>query len=284
MKQIGLSTLIVLLALVSAGCGGFRPTQSPTPFPDWAYTQAAETVIAALTQNAPLSTPTSTMPPATPTSFATESPQPSGTPLPTETPPASQTPIPTASPTADTATLLYFEDFSGDSGWVAQSNENWGMGQADGGYFISVKISHAPIWSVRNQELANVRLEVDAAREAGSENGYFGLVCRHSNADNYYSLVIGSEGFFGIAIREGGEKLRFLVEGGDEAGIIQIGSAINHLRADCIGSTLALYANGQKLVEVEDTTFETGDTGLLAGTRKEPGLRVLFDDFALYSP
>jgi hypothetical protein len=45
-----------------------------------------------------------------------------------------------------------------------------------------------------------------------------------------------------------------------------------------------LYANGVKLVEVTDDTFDAGDSGLLAGTRSEAGLRVLFDNLAARVP
>lgn len=275
---------MVILALAVSGCSGIFPTQSPTIPPDVIYTQAAETVIAALTQGAPPATPTPTIPAATDTPVATASPQPSDTPLPTQTSLPSLTPTQPATPTADTASQVYFEDFSGDSGWAEQSNESWRFGQANGGYVIQVHISYAPIWSVRNQEFADVRLEVDAARTNGPQTGYYGLVCRHVNADNYYALVIGSDGFYGIAIKEGGEKLRFLVEGRDQAGIISPGDASNRIRGDCIGSSLSLFANGQKLAETQDSTLDSGDTGLLAGTLAEKGLTVLFDNYAIYIP
>ncbi len=282
--RIQFLTMLGLLTLIAAGCAGIIPTQAPTQFPDAAYTQAAETVIAALTQSAPPELPSPTMPEPTHTPVATETRLPSNTPLPTATLLPSLTPTIPAAPTLDTASLLYFEDFSGESGWVEQSNENWSMGQVDGGYSIHVKISHAPIWSIRNQEFADVRLDVDAARIEGPLDGYFGLVCRHIDGDNYYALVISSDGTYGIAIREGGEKLRFLVEGRDEEGVLLPGTASNHLRADCVGSTLSLYANGQKLVDVQDSTLDSGDTGLLAGTLSEPGLRVVYSNYAIYNP
>ncbi len=284
LSPIHFSTIIGLMLLSTTGCAQIFPTQAPTDFPDAAYTQAAVTVIAALTQNAPPTLPATSTPEPTQTQVVTETPLPTNTPLPTATTLPSPTPTSPATPTLDAASLLYFEDFSGDSGWVEQSEEGWSMGQVDSGYSIHVKISHAPIWSIRNQEFSDVRLEVDAARVEGPLDGYYGLVCRHIDGDNYYTLVISSDGFFGIALREDGEKLRFLVEGKDEAGIILSGTASNHLRADCVGSTLSLYANGQKLVEVQDSSLESGDTGLLVGTLKDPGLRVLFSNYAIYNP
>jgi hypothetical protein len=276
--------LVSALSLVGSGCAGIFSTQPPTPLPDVIYTQAAETVIFALTQNAPPETPTQASLAPTETLAATITPLPTNTPLPTATPLPSLTPTQPATATPEAGTLIYSEDFSGDSGWVEENNDSWRVGQMDGGYSILVKISYAPIWSVRNQELTDVRLEVDAARLDGPADGYYGLVCRHLNGDNYYALVIGSDGFYGIAIKEGGDKLRYLVEGRDQQSVILSGSAYNRIRGDCIGSTLSLYANGQKLLETQDSTFDSGDIGLLAGTLKVSGLRVLFDNYAAYTP
>ncbi len=283
-NRLNILSLLVLLGFVTAGCAGIIPTQAPTQFPDAAYTMAAETVIAALTQNAPPTLPATSTPELTQTPVATETPLPSNTPLPTATPSPSLTPTIPIAPTPDITSALYFEDFSGESRWVEQSEDGWSMGQVDGGYSIFVNISHAPIWSIRNQEFSDVRLEVDAARKEGPLDGYYGLVCRHIDGDNYYTLVVSSDGFYGIAIKEPGEKLRFLVEGNDEAGVILPGSASNQLRADCVGRSLSLYANGQKLVEVQDDTLDSGDTGLLAGTLAEPGLRALYSNYAIYNP
>ena len=38
------------------------------------------------------------------------------------------------------------------------------------------------------------------------------------------------------------------------------------------------------LTEVTDTTFASGEVGLIAGTFDTPGTDVLFDDFTVYQP
>jgi hypothetical protein len=200
----------------------------------------------------------------------------------TSTQPPTATLLPSA--TALAGTLLYEDDFSTEFGWAEQQNEDWSIGYAQGGYFIEVSISHAPVWSVRNQEFDDIRLEVDASRQEGPESGYYGLVCRHISGDNYYILVISDDGFFGIGLVEDGEKLRFLQQGTVPSGVLKPAGSPNRLRADCVGTTLALYANGVKLSEVQDTTFDSGESGLLAGTLEEPGLVVLFDNLVARSP
>jgi hypothetical protein len=109
------------------------------------------------------------------------------------------------------------------------------------------------------------------------------LVCRHQDEDNYYALVISPDGTFGIAKNEGGE-FTFLQEGAAPGGVILGGDEVNRVRADCVGDSLTLYANGQRLAEVQDDDFTSGDVGLIAGTRAQEGLEALFDNFAILRP
>ena len=65
---------------------------------------------------------------------------------------------------------------------------------------------------------------------------------------------------------------------------IKTGIAINHLRADCNGNTLTLYANGFQFAQVQDPNLKHGDVGLLAGTFSHPGVDVIFDNFVVMKP
>ena len=57
------------------------------------------------------------------------------------------------------------------------------------------------------------------------------------------------------------------------------------MRAECIGSRIALYVNGELVVEVIDSDISHGDAGLLAGTfENAPEVEVLFDDFTVTQP
>ena len=65
---------------------------------------------------------------------------------------------------------------------------------------------------------------------------------------------------------------------------IHQGEATNKLRASCVGDRLAFSVNEQYLDEVEDTEFQAGDVGLIAGTFEEPGADILFNEFVVRSP
>jgi hypothetical protein len=176
------------------------------------------------------------------------------------------------------------DEFSGDSGWYTLEEDIFGFEYAQGGYRIYVNLLDTPIWSVRQREIDDVRLEVDVSRTGGPENGYFGVVCRFNQEErNYYALVISGDGSYAIARTENNE-FEFIQEGAAPAGVIKSGDAANRVVADCMGDTLTLSANGQQLASIEDGDFETGWIGLIAGTRDQPGIVALFDNLIVLKP
>ncbi|MEJ2709972.1 MAG: hypothetical protein P8074_20340 [Anaerolineales bacterium] len=272
------------LALLVAGCRG---PATPTPFPEAAFTQAAQTIIAELTQNAPAPSETP-VPPS-----QTELPQTPGASQPVElTETASPTPTETGTPTptptfvgtpTTTPQILFEDDFSSGKGWYTEKADHYSFEFVKDGYRIYVDLLQAAFWSVRDRNYADIRVDTVATRTSGPENGYFGVVCRHVDDDNYYALVISTDGTFGIVKMEDGE-FAFLQEGNASAGVINPGDGSNRVRGDCVADTLTLYANDKQLLQVQDDDFESGDVGLIAGTRDKAGLEVVFDYFAILEP
>ncbi|HEX9617476.1 MAG TPA: hypothetical protein VGA03_08660 [Anaerolineales bacterium] len=286
---LGLATLT--LTAMSA-CGLVGTPQVPTPFPDSAYTAAAQTIIAQITETALAAPPTPgpsettaadtpVAPTQTPTAEAT------GTLQPTDTPEIEDTPTGTPEPgttSVPPGRLVFEDDFSDEGSWFTDQGDNFGFEYAQGGYRIYVNILNATIWSIRERDTSDVRLEVDGQRTSGARDGYYGLVCRHQDEEeSYYALVVAEDGSYGIGKSEDGE-FEFIETGTAESGVIRDGDEPNRVRADCIGDTLSLYANGQKLLEVQDDDFDSGFVGLVAGTRLTGEITVLFDNFAIYEP
>jgi hypothetical protein len=298
-KKFGLLVILVLVSLALVGlsaCGLVGTPQPPTPFPDSAYTAAAQTVIANLTQTAltaqPTDQPTETTAAGLPTDtleLATETPiaEPTDTVVPTDTPETEDTPTGTAEP-GDTPVppgrLDFEDDFSDESSWFVDRGDNFGFEYDQGGYQIYVNILNATIWSIRERDYSDVRLEVDGQRTEGSADGYYGLICRHQDEEeSYYALVVAEDGFYGIGKSEEGE-FEFMQTGTAESGLIQSGDEPNRVRADCVGESLILYVNGQRLLEVQDDDFDSGFIGLVAGTRLSDEVTILFDNLAVYEP
>ena len=103
--------------------------------------------------------------------------------------------------------------------------------------------------------------------------------------DNFYVFYASSDGYYGIAKVVAGDQDLLGAENLEFTdAIIQADGALNVLRADCVGSTLSLYINGTLIFETQDSTFASGDVGLLAGTFDIAGTDILFDNFIVSQP
>jgi hypothetical protein len=190
-----------------------------------------------------------------------------------------------AAPVAKTA--LFIDDFSNTgSGWTTLQNDSGTIEYANSSYHVTVKkpstlLLANPVKSFQG----DVSIEVDARKLDGSDDNYVGILCHYQDADNYYLLMITSDGYSGIAMRKGGQDtlispgLKFLKMDG-----IKKGSATNHIRADCIGETLTLYANGKQVSLAYNKSLTGGGTGLAVRSgRLEGVVDFRFDNFAVYN-
>jgi hypothetical protein len=65
---------------------------------------------------------------------------------------------------------------------------------------------------------------------------------------------------------------------------IQTGSATNHIRADCIGTQLALYINGILATKASISNAQPGDVGLIVGAYENADVEIRFDQFSVIKP
>jgi len=279
--------LCITLAGLLTACNFPGRSQPPVQEDDAIRTQAAETISAQLTNQASVGlitgTPGGSAGLPSPTPLATQVPTSTLAPTLAATQTALPSPTLPAEPTRE-ARLVYEDDFSEDRGmWYTETKDDFGFKYVDDGYQLYINILNAPIWSIREYDSTDIIVEVEAALQEGPEDGYYGVVCRHQGEDDYYALVISPDGSYGIAKMEDGE-FEFQAEGNDQTGAILGGNASNRVRGECIGETLTLFANGKKLLEVQDDDLLSGDVGLLAGTRLSGGIEVLFTYFAILEP
>ncbi len=190
--------------------------------------------------------------------------------------------LPTAVPPS--GTTLFKDDFSvPTSGWDRSKHAEGTMDYFGGGYRILVNALQTNFWSTPHKDLADVRIEVDAGKLAGPDENRIGLICRYTTSD-YYFFIVSSDGYYAIGIfTKGQANLLGQTEMQFSDKIVQ-GMAINHLRADCNGSTLTFFANGVQLAQVHDPILKHGDFGLLAGTFSQPGVDIVFDNFLVLKP
>ena len=185
---------------------------------------------------------------------------------------------------APSGSTLFQDDFTQPvTGWDRFTASEGTIDYDAGGYRLLVNSPETNFWSTPHKNFADIRLEVDAGKLGGPDENRIGLICRHNGKD-YYFFIITSDGYYGMGLfKDGQATLLGQTELIASASINQ-GLAVNHLRADCAGSTLTFFINGFQTAQVQDATLATGDVGLRAGTFDSAGVDVLFDNFVVLQP
>ncbi len=179
---------------------------------------------------------------------------------------------------------LFWDDFSDPSGnWPQFAGPNGNAGVAQGAYQMQVLTAQKEILATSGHIFRDVQVEADATRLAGPLQNLFGLVCRSSDASDFYFFAISSDGYYGL----GKVKNARVALLGQEMmvyspAILKVNP--NHLRFDCTGETLKGYVNGQLIASGTDADFSSGEAGLMAGALDKPGVNVAFDNFVVYKP
>jgi len=180
---------------------------------------------------------------------------------------------------------LFSDDFSDpDSGWDRVQAEEGVTDYDNGRYRIFVDQSQHDYWANPGLSFTDVQVEADATKIGGPDDNDFGLICRYQDTENFYAFLISSDGYYSIMKYSGGSSETLGADAMLSTDAVIQGDSTNHLRADCIGDSLTLYANGERLHAVTDSAFSSGDVGLIAGTFDEPGADIAFDDFVVLQP
>jgi hypothetical protein len=112
----------------------------------------------------------------------------------------------------------------------------------------------------------------------------YGVICRYKNPGNFYFFSITSDGFYGASKFEDGKETLLRQKTMDSSSAIVQGFGSNHLGVECLGDHLSFYVNGALLIEVRDSSFSTGDVGLIATMLEGTGSEIRFDNFSVLAP
>jgi hypothetical protein len=181
---------------------------------------------------------------------------------------------------------VLFKDVFSDStsGWGQISDEAGSTGYLDGVYHISVNLPGHKIWSNPGLSFTDTTITVEASKVDGPDDNFFGIICRYQDPKNYYFFIISSDGYYGIGRMIGGEQSLIGLESMHFSRDIQQGVDSNLLRADCVGDSLGFYINDNFIIRRRDTSFASGDIGLIAGTFEEAGVEIQFKNLLVRSP
>ncbi|MBT3322305.1 MAG: hypothetical protein HN392_08480 [Anaerolineae bacterium] len=181
--------------------------------------------------------------------------------------------------------ILFSDDFSTqENGWTRLINEGGLMGYDAAGFRFFIREEGVDYWTTPGLSLSNTRVEVDVLQYAGPVENRMGIICRHQNDQNFYFFVISADGYYAIGKNKDGRSTLLEQNAMQYSGAIKKGVVINHLRAECQGSTLSFFVNDVPVALVVDEDFSSGDVGLLAGTFDRGDLDILFDNFVVTQP
>jgi len=186
--------------------------------------------------------------------------------------------------------ILFQDDFSQTtSGWDVHTGSEATTNYADEHYLIAVEQPGVDVWARPGLDLADLRLEVDAAHVAGPVDNEYGVLCRYTregDKSSFYFFFISSDGYYAMGKVVKNQRTILNPTGDWQASTaIRTGPTdVNHLGATCAGSRLSFSVNAISLGEFDDAELTRGDIGLIVGTFDEPGVEIHFDNLVVRRP
>lgn len=193
-------------------------------------------------------------------------------------------PLGTQTASANAPMLLYEDDFTDPtSGWEVSSQGGL-KDYYQGTYHIKINDPNIFSWSVIQQTYGDVSIQVEVAFTGAAEMAEMGLICRMQNNQDFYFFMLRSDGAFAVFKMYQGNEIFIGMEGYQFSDAIHTGLNTNEIGAECKGQELSLSANGTHLITVEDSSYQVGDVGVIAGAFDQTDVNVYFDNFSVMQP
>jgi hypothetical protein len=193
------------------------------------------------------------------------------------------------SPSAASGTILFASDLTERcKGLQNSSTSDLVASHGPDGYRVVLKVGPGVELGTGPDEMQmsaapspDMRVELDAEKISGPDHNFFGIECRvvveRGTPVGSYQMGIGSDGQFAIEKWRSTEKV---LASGRAVEAVRPGK--NHIRADCVGTTLTLYVNGAKIAAVDDKEFAAGLYGGVYARSLDPaGAGILFTNLVL---
>jgi hypothetical protein len=150
----------------------------------------------------------------------------------------------------------------------------------DGALTGSVVGDRGYIWSLNKPQYSDTSIKATLQQTKGSSGNGFGVMCRADKDGNGYYFVLSSAGQFAILKAEPGTPDPIQLVKWQSSGAVKQGNEINSIEAICLDDYLSFTVNGVFIAEVRDSSFQSGETGVVLGAVGQP-LWVRFDDIII---
>lgn len=175
------------------------------------------------------------------------------------------------------------DDFSSESsGWGTGTDTYSSVEYLNGGLTFLVFEPFYVTWSTPNPTVyENTHLEVSISNQSADPEAMFGFICNEQGTTNaFYYVGVSSNGYYAFIKASVALDDVYMKEGNSTA----VSSSAEPLRLglDCGNGSMTLYANGQMVDSVSDSTYTSGSVGLFAASDDQnTGTAVIFDDFVI---
>ena len=181
--------------------------------------------------------------------------------------------------------ILFQDDFSNPASgiWNVNQSDSIVREYVDGEFRAFVnndEFSYSYPPALTQQGFGDVRIEVDVRRVSGTDDASAYLLCRRAAERQYIFGDVDFEGEARIGLVTG--DLQEILA--DEEGIAGLQEGVNHLRLDCMGNAISLYANGNLVASMEVDGPEQGAVGFASGGAGAGQTDFRFDNFIVYKP
>lgn len=166
--------------------------------------------------------------------------------------------------------LLLDEGFDDPNAWETFKSENVSLKVSKSAYRI-FESGRGVTWGLNDDLHTDIVFQADVTHNSTADNNSYGVMCRadtRNNSAGYY-LEISANGY-GSITKGTGEDFTTLADW-TESSAIRTGQNTNQITAVCVGDYLALYVNGQLVVETTDADFTEGFAGFTATSYEETG-------------
>lgn len=161
-----------------------------------------------------------------------------------------------------------------------------GYGCVDGEFRAWIDNDEEPyafVVASAQEPFGDVRIEADVRFAEGAEAGAY-LLCRGGpESGSFYAFKLGADGYLEIADYLDNEEQIVRMNSLPQGALLP---GWNRVRADCLGSKLSFYLNGNLVLEreIEGEALGPGGIALGAGGASEDLSDVYFDNLAVNVP
>jgi hypothetical protein len=176
------------------------------------------------------------------------------------------------------------DTFSTGSNWTLGA-DSFTRAEVEDGALLFTGLTTMDGWRLTWPEIEDFYLEADLNSGDCQGNDHYGLIFRvpeRHAADEGYLLGFTCDGRYWLR-HWGDEKMTTLIPLTSSTAIVAGAQRNNRMGVMADGNQLTLYANGQKLEEIEDETLaEAGGFGLFVGARKSGSLEIGAQEMAYW--